>query len=66
MFKVKKDYIEINDLSQFNIDQILESGQIFSYEKMRDYYLVLSGNKCAKVKMKIMWLRFLLAILIIL
>lgn len=50
MFKVKKDYIEINDLSQFNIDQILESGQIFSYEKMRDYYLVLSGNKCAKVK----------------
>lgn len=49
MYNVTKDFIEIEDLTQFNIEQIVESGQIFSYEKIDDYYLILSADKCAKV-----------------
>lgn len=44
-----KDYIEIFDRDDFDIKQILECGQVFSYQKIDNDYLVFSADKKAKV-----------------
>lgn len=47
---IQNDKIIINDLSEFDITQILECGQVFSFEKIEENkYLVLSKNKKAIV-----------------
>ena len=47
---VENNKIIINDLSQFNIKQILECGQIFRFEMSENCALVFSLDKFAKVK----------------
>lgn len=49
MYKVNDKKIIIYDLSQFNIDHILLCGQVFSFKKLSDAYLVLSKDKSAYV-----------------
>lgn len=49
MYTTTKNQIIINDLSQFNILQILKSGQIFSYDIVGDKYYVYSADKKAIV-----------------
>jgi len=49
-YKVEKNKIIIEDLSQFNIVQILECGQIFRFEINGNCALVFSLDKFAKVK----------------
>ena len=44
-----KDYIEIFGKNDFDIKQILECGQVFSYQENEDCFLVYSGDKKAKV-----------------
>ena len=44
-----KDYIEIFGKEDFDIKEILECGQVFSYKDMGDCYLVFSADKKAKV-----------------
>ena len=44
-----KDYIEIFGKEDFDIKEILECGQVFSYKFMGDCYLVYSADKKAKV-----------------
>lgn len=47
-YKVLKDKIVIEDLSDFCCEHILECGQIFTYEKLgRGQYKVFSEDKCA-------------------
>lgn len=52
-YKVEKDKIVINDASDFNIEHILECGQIFTYKKLeQDDYVVFSKDKTAHVYLK--------------
>lgn len=44
-----KDYIEIFGKEDFDIKEILECGQVFSYKFMCDCYIVYSADKKAKV-----------------
>ena len=44
-----KDYIEIFGKEDFDIKEILECGQVFSYKFMCDCYMVYSADKKAKV-----------------
>ena len=44
-----KDYIEIFGKNDFDIKQILECGQVFSYQENEDCFLVYSVDKKAKV-----------------
>lgn len=45
-----KNYIKINDKSQFNITHILECGQVFCYEKIdENHYFVFPANKTAEI-----------------
>ncbi len=44
-----KDGIEICDREDFDIKQILECGQVFSFEEQGDGFVVLSANKKAEV-----------------
>lgn len=44
-----KDYIEIFGKEDFDIKEILECGQVFSYKFMGDCYLAYSADKKAKV-----------------
>ena len=44
-----KDYIEIFGKEDFDIKQILECGQVFSYQKKEESYLVFSADKKAEV-----------------
>ena len=49
-YEKKKDEIIIFDLSEFDITQILECGQIFSYEKLgENHFLVYSADKVCEV-----------------
>lgn len=49
-YNLTKDKIEIFDKTQFNITHILECGQIFTYEKRFDDYVVYSADKMAVLK----------------
>lgn len=42
--------IIINSLNDFNIEHILECGQVFRYEKINDNYVVYSKNERAEIK----------------
>lgn len=44
-----KDFIKILNKDDFNIEHILECGQIFSYQKEGEIYLVFSKDKRAEV-----------------
>ncbi len=44
-----ENFIEIEDKSQFNIEHILECGQVFCYEKKEDRYVVFPENKYAEI-----------------
>ena len=46
-FEVKNNEIVIFDKSQFNVEHILECGQIFTYDKTENGYVVFSQNKKA-------------------
>ena len=46
---LKKDCIKIQDNSEFNIEHILECGQVFSYEKVGDKYIVFPQDKHAEI-----------------
>ena len=48
-YVIGKDYIEIFGKEDFDIKEILECGQVFSYKFMGDCYLVYSADKKAKV-----------------
>ena len=48
-YKIVNNGILILDKNDFNIKEILECGQIFSFVKQEDGYIVYSSNKCAKV-----------------
>lgn len=48
-YTIGEDYIEIFGKEDFNIRDILECGQVFSYKDMGDCYLVFSADKKAKV-----------------
>lgn len=48
-YTVEKDKIIINGKDDFCPKHILECGQIFSYNKDGDNYIVYSGNKMAKI-----------------
>ena len=50
IFSVQNNKIIIKDLSQFNIVQILECGQIFRFKIKDDCALVFSLDKFAKIK----------------
>lgn len=47
-YKISKNKIEILNKNDFNIEHILECGQIFSYEK-KDNYLVYSGDQMCEI-----------------
>ena len=49
-YVVEQNKIIIYDLTQFNIEQILNCGQIFRYIIVGDCALVVAGDKCAFVK----------------
>lgn len=46
-YSIFKDKIEVYDKTQFNIEHILECGQIFTYEKLENNYIVYSQDKKA-------------------
>ena len=46
---IEKKFIKIFDKNDFNPEHILECGQIFSYEKIDNYYVVYSKDKAAKI-----------------
>lgn len=48
-YELTNNKIIIYDLSQFNIEHILECGQVFLYEKKENYYEVLSGGEMARI-----------------
>ena len=48
-YVIGKDYIEIFGKEDFDIKEILECGQVFSYKDMGDCYIVFSADKKAKV-----------------
>ncbi|MDE6583557.1 MAG: hypothetical protein K2K31_02800 [Clostridia bacterium] len=48
-YKIKENGIEILGKEDFNSQHILECGQIFSYEKSDDNFLVFSTDKKAKI-----------------
>lgn len=49
-YEKKKDEIVVLDLSEFDITQIVECGQIFSYEKLgENHFLVYSADKVCEV-----------------
>lgn len=49
-YETKKDEIIISDLSEFDITQILECGQIFSYDKLEEnHFFVYSADKVCEV-----------------
>ena len=48
-YKIVNNGILILDKNDFNIKEILECGQIFSFVKQEDGYIVYSSDKCAKV-----------------
>ena len=50
IYEIQKDKIIVKDLSQFNAEHILECGQIFSYKKIDENYVVYSDDKCAKIR----------------
>lgn len=45
----EKDGIRITDKSDFNIEHILECGQVFCYDKVGDDYIVFPADKFAKI-----------------
>ena len=45
----EENVIKIRDVSQFNIEHILECGQVFCYEKTKEGYIVFPGDKYAKI-----------------
>lgn len=47
---LKENLIEIFGKEDFDIKEILECGQVFSYKDMGDCYLVFSADKMAKVE----------------
>lgn len=49
-YTVGKNYIEIVGKEDFDIKQTLECGQVFSYKRDGDDFLVFSDDKFAKVK----------------
>lgn len=51
-YLVEKDSIKIFEKNDFNPEHILECGQIFSYEKTSDGYVVYSMDKQAKLSEK--------------
>ncbi len=44
-----ENFIEIEDKSQFNIEHILECGQVFCYEKKDDRFIVFPQDKYAEI-----------------
>ena len=50
IYTVENNKILIKDLSQFNIKQILECGQIFRFQIDGNCASVFSLDKCAKIK----------------
>lgn len=48
-YKLFADRIEIEGKEDFNPEHILECGQIFSYQKTEEWYVVFSKDKMAKV-----------------
>lgn len=48
-YKIVNNVINISGKEDFNIKDILECGQIFSFDKQGDDYVVYSRDKCAKV-----------------
>ena len=49
-YEIQKNKIIINDLTDFNIEHILECGQIFTYQKCQDgNYKVFSADKFATI-----------------
>ena len=48
-YKKFKDKIEIYDKEDFNPQHILECGQVFSYEKLKEKYIVFPENKYAEI-----------------
>ena len=49
LYTVEKNYIKILDKTEFNIEHILECGQVFCYEKTKEGYVVFPKDKFAKV-----------------
>lgn len=45
----EKNKITITNLEHFNIEHILECGQVFLFEKCENYYEVVSGNEYARI-----------------
>lgn len=50
IYTKENNRIIVNDLSDFNIEHILECGQVFTYYKENNEYVVLSADKCARIK----------------
>lgn len=48
-YKIFENKIEIYNKNDFNAQHIIECGQIFTYDKFGDYYLVYSKDKKAKL-----------------
>ena len=49
-YETKKDEIVVLDLSEFDITQIVECGQIFSYKKLdENHFFVYSADKVCEV-----------------
>ncbi len=44
-----KNFIEIESKSKFNVEHILECGQVFCYEKQEDKYIVFPEDKYAEI-----------------
>ncbi len=51
-YKIFNNRIEIFDSENFNIEHILECGQIFTYDKTEKGYLVFSKNHLAEIENK--------------
>lgn len=49
-YKISKNFIEIIGKDDFKADQILDCGQIFSYKKADNGWIVLSKDKKAQIK----------------
>lgn len=49
IYEVCNNGILIKDVSQFNPEHILECGQVFSYKKDKDNYIVFPQDKIAKI-----------------
>ena len=48
-YKKGKNFLKILDKNDFNLQHILECGQIFSYEKEGEKYIVYSKDKKAEI-----------------